>query len=73
MTLASEPRTPRQLELLAAVGRAESELRAAAIEYDSAFADTDPKKVSDRREAAHRRLCVAARIYGRSTVAARSA
>ena len=55
------------------VARAENELRAAALEYDDSFASTDPKKMSDRREAAHRRLVQAARVYGRSTIAARGA
>ena len=47
---------------------AEDDLLAAALEYESAFASTDPKKMSDRREAAHRALCRAARLYGREAV-----
>jgi hypothetical protein len=62
----------RRSELLAAVGRAEGELRAAAIEYDDAFASTDPKKMSDRRETSHRRLVRAARLYAMRTIAARN-
>lgn len=43
---------------------AEEELRAAAVEYEDAFASTDPKKMSDRRQLAHLKLCRAARRYG---------
>ena len=46
------------------VRSAEDDLLAAALEYDNAFSSTDPKKMSDRREAAHRALCRAARLYG---------
>jgi len=45
----------------------EEELKAAAIEYGRAFAETDPKKDSDRRVSAHERLTRAARRYEIST------
>ena len=46
------------------------ELTAAAIEYGRAFAETEPKKHSQRRIDAHARLTIAARQYERSRVRA---
>lgn len=40
-----------------------SDVLLAAKEYGDAFLETDPKAMSDRREEAHRRLCLAARRY----------
>lgn len=44
--------------------RIETALHEAAQEYRNAFSETDPKKMNDRRELAHARLCQAAKSYG---------